>query len=103
MVQLVPLVSCSKDLRVYVKKNHIDGLPAKKLGANVDLTKNSENCLICSNLLRHVMRAILSVRPKCSHRCVSLKKSPQKSVQILKHATKISTEQNLSENEMVLT
>ena len=28
------------------------------------------------NFLRHVMRAIWSVRPKCSHRCVSLKKSP---------------------------
>ena len=27
------------------------------------------------NFLRHVMRAILSVRPKCSHRCVSLRKS----------------------------
>ena len=24
-------------------------------------------------LLRHIMRALLSVRPKCSHRCVSLK------------------------------
>ena len=28
------------------------------------------------NVLRHVMRAILSVRPKCSHRCVSLKETP---------------------------
>ena len=27
------------------------------------------------NFLRHVMRAILSVRPKCSHRCVSLKET----------------------------
>ena len=27
------------------------------------------------NFLKHAMRAILSVRPKCSHRCVSLKKS----------------------------
>ena len=26
--------------------------------------------------LRHIMRAILSVRPKCSHRCVSLKETP---------------------------
>ena len=28
------------------------------------------------NFLRHVMRAIWSVRPKCSHRCVSLKETP---------------------------
>ena len=27
------------------------------------------------NFLRHVMRAIWSVRPKCSHRCVSLKEN----------------------------
>ena len=38
--------------------------------------------------LRHVMRAVWSVRPKCSHRCVSLKKTPLKPVQILKHTTK---------------
>ena len=38
--------------------------------------------------LRHVMRAILSVRPKCSHRCISLKETPLKPVQILKHTTK---------------
>ena len=43
--------------------------------------------------LRHVMRAILSVRPKCSHRCVSLKESPLRPVLIFKHATKISSEQ----------
>ena len=35
----------------------------------------SEKHLICLNFLRHVIRAILSVRPKCSHRCVSLKES----------------------------
>ena len=34
-----------------------------------------------------------SVRPKCSHRCVSLKESPLKPVPILKHTTRISTEQ----------
>ena len=45
------------------------------------------------NFLRHVMRAILSVRPKFSHRCVSLKKCPLRPVQILKHTTKHSTEQ----------
>ena len=43
--------------------------------------------------LRHAMRAILSVRPKCSHRCVSLKESPFKPVLILKHAARMSTEQ----------
>ena len=46
-------------------------------------------------LLRHVMRAIWSVRPKCSHRCVSLKETPLKPVQILKHTTKNSTEQTV--------
>ena len=35
--------------------------------------------------LRRVARAILSVRPKCSHRCVSLKESP------LKHVSSSST------------
>ena len=29
-----------------------------------------------TQFLRHVMRAVLSIRPKCSHRCVSLNKSP---------------------------
>ena len=28
------------------------------------------------NFLRHVMRVTVSVRPKCSHRCVSLKETP---------------------------
>ena len=42
---------------------------------------------------RHVVRAILSVRPNCSHRCVSLKEFPLKIVLILKHVTRISTEQ----------
>ena len=40
----------------------------------------------------HVMRAILSVRPKCSHGCVSLRETPIKPALILKHATRISTE-----------
>ena len=39
------------------------------------------------------MRAILSVRPKCSHRGVSQKESPSKPVRILKHTTRISSEQ----------
>ena len=45
------------------------------------------------NFLRHVMRAIWSVRPKCSHRCVSLKETPLKLVQILKRRTFYSAEQ----------
>ena len=45
------------------------------------------------DFLRHVMRAILSVRPKCSHRCSSWKETPLKPVLILMHVTKISTEQ----------
>ena len=45
------------------------------------------------NFLRHVMRAISSVRPKCSHRCVSPKETPLKPVQILSHTTKNSAEQ----------
>ena len=45
------------------------------------------------NFLRHVMRAIWSVRPKCSHRCVSLKETALKPVQILKHTTFYSAEQ----------
>ena len=45
------------------------------------------------NFLRHVLRAILSVRPKCSLRCISLKETPLKPVQTLKHTTKNSAEQ----------
>ena len=43
--------------------------------------------------LRHVIRAILSARPKCSHRCVSQKETPLKCVEILTHSTRRSTEQ----------
>ena len=43
--------------------------------------------------LRHVMKAMLSVRPKCSRRCFSPKEFPWEPVLILKHATRISTEQ----------
>ena len=46
-----------------------------------------------SNFLRHLMRAIWSVRPKCSHRCVSLKETSLKRVEILKHITFYSAEQ----------
>ena len=45
------------------------------------------------NCLRHVMKAILSARPECPHRCVSLKRIPTKPVQILKHTAKNSTGQ----------
>ena len=45
------------------------------------------------NFLRHVMRAIWSARPKCSHRCVSLTEAPSKPVQIVKHTTFYSAEQ----------
>ena len=45
--------------------------------------------------LRHVTRATWSVRPKCSHKCVSLKETPLKPVQILKHTTKNSAEQTV--------
>ena len=43
--------------------------------------------------LRHVMRALLSVRPRCSHIRVSLKESPLKPVLILQHVTSKATEQ----------
>ena len=46
-----------------------------------------------SNFSRHVMRAILSIRPKCSNRCISLKESPLRPVLVLKHTTKNSTKQ----------
>ena len=53
------------------------------------------------NFLRHVMRAIWSVRPKCSHRCVSLKKTPLKpSAKPQAHKQKLSGA-NRYENEMV--
>ena len=39
------------------------------------------------------MRAILSVRPKCSHGCVALKEFPLKHVLILKHVTRVSIKQ----------
>ena len=55
----------------------------------------SEKHLIRFKFLRHVMRAIWSLRPKCSHRCVSLKETPLKPVKILKHRTKNSTEQTV--------
>ena len=45
------------------------------------------------NFLRHVMRAIWSGRPKCSHRCVSLTEISLTPVQIVKHRTKNSAEQ----------
>ena len=44
-------------------------------------------------LWRNVLRVAASVRPKCCHRCASLKKSPMKVVLIPTQATKISAEQ----------
>ena len=44
-------------------------------------------------LLRHVMRVIMSVRPKCSYRCISRMENPLKPVLTLTHATRISIEQ----------
>ena len=44
------------------------------------------------------MKTMLPVRPKCSRRCVPLRESPRKPVIILKHATRISTEQRNSLN-----
>ena len=49
------------------------------------------------HFLRHVTRAILSVWPKCSHRCVSLKGTTLKPVQILKHTTKTQPSKRLWE------
>ena len=43
--------------------------------------------------LRHIVRATLSLRPKCSHGCISLKEFPLEPVLILKHTTQNSTEQ----------
>ena len=48
---------------------------------------------VCACARMRVGVCFLSVGPKCSHRCVSLKASPLKVVPILKYATKISPEQ----------
>ena len=48
----------------------------------------------------HVMRTLLSVRPRRSHRCVSLKEFPPKPVLILKPNQKFN---QINENEMVKT
>ena len=63
---------------------------------------DSEMLLIRFNFLRHVMRAILSVRPKCSHRCVSLKEIPSNKtcVNPQAHSEKLNRA-NRYENEMV--
>ena len=60
--------------------------------ADTEFVRNTPDTF---NLLKHVMRAILSVGPKCSHRCVSLKETPLKPVQILKHTTKNSAKQSV--------
>ena len=53
------------------------------------------------NFLRHVMRAILSVRPKCCHRCVSLKETTLKPVQNPQACNQKLNRANRYENEMV--
>ena len=67
----------------------------------VDKTFYSEKALDTFKFLRHVMRAILSVGPKCSDRCVPLKETRLKPVQILKHTTKKLSRANRYENGMV--
>ena len=59
-------------------------------GTSYDLVRKARDTF---NFLRHAMRTILSVRPQCSHKCVSVKGTPLKPVQILKHTTKNSAEQ----------
>ena len=54
-----------------------------------------------SKFLRHVMRAILSVRPKCSHRCVSPKEFPFKSCANPPARHQNINRANLYENDMV--
>ena len=46
-----------------------------------------------NQLLGHVLRTILFVRPMCSHRCVSRKKSLVSAVLKLKHVTKSQPKQ----------
>ena len=53
------------------------------------------------NFLRYVMRAILSVRPKCSHRCVSLKETLLKPVQNPPAHNQKLNRANRYENEML--
>ena len=53
------------------------------------------------NFLRHVMRAIWSLRPKCSHRCVSLKETPLKLVCKSSSTQLLLSRANRYENEMV--
>ena len=74
----------------YVHKTYIKHFWENQLLAHCIIFREAPDTF---NFVRYVMRAIWSVRPKCSHRCVSLKESPLKPVLILKHATKRSTEQ----------
>ena len=60
-----------------------------------DFLEKIRNAPDTFNFLRHVMRAIWAVRPKCSHRRVSLKETPLKPVQSLKHTTENSAEQTV--------
>ena len=66
------------------------GPPPPLRGNTLPLCKKAPDMF---KFLRDVMGAILSARPKCSHRCVSRKETPLKRVEILTHATRRSTEQ----------
>ena len=75
-------------------------MPEKQIGTDQKKTGKSEQIGVTpfcrpqsGSSELHVMTASLSVRPKWSHRCVSLKEFPLKLVQILQHATRASTEQ----------
>ena len=79
------LMSFRGNIRTYLRS----GFRSERTSAKIRRAPDT------SNFLRHVMRAIWSVRPKCSHRCVSLKETPLKPVQSLKHTTKNSSEQTV--------
>ena len=75
--------SCCENTR------EVQGLPQRSTNSRDRQTRKPRD----TTSLRHVMRAILLVGPNCSHTCLSLKDFPLEAVLILKHATRISTEQ----------
>ena len=66
-----------------------DGTKFSVLNFYVPFLRKAHDTL---KFLGHIMRAILSARPKCSYSRISLKELPLKPVLVLTHATKISTE-----------